>query len=164
MPILTLFRQSIPLFIFVMGMMAWVFIPSHFGALEFQSKAFFTFFLSLTVLSCLLLPLRARFMEILKIGVYVLFFITFILTLEPFYRTFLEGKIIYSRLVLSYHPDKALGMMLSWLQRRLATHYEFYGIWLGFSGVPVLLLCYFFHLLWFLFLEKERLKVILFYF
>lgn len=86
-------------------------------------------------------------MEVLKVGVYILFFITFILTLEPFYIAFLEGKMIYSRLVLSYHPDKALGMMFSWLQRRLSTHYEFYGIWLGFSGIPVLLLCYFFHLL-----------------
>ncbi|MBY0500446.1 MAG: type IV secretory system conjugative DNA transfer family protein [Alphaproteobacteria bacterium] len=147
MQILTWIRQSIPLFTFVMGMMAWVMLPSHFEALGFQSKALFTFFLSLTVLSCLLLPLGARFMEILKIGVYILFFITFILTLEPFYITFLEGKMIYSRLFLSYHPDKALGMIFSWLQRRLSTHYELYGIWLGFTAIPVLMLCYFFHLL-----------------
>ena len=147
MQILSLIRQSLPLLIFAMGITAWAVIPSHFGALEFQSKALFTFVLSLTVLSCLLLPLHARSTEILKIGVYILFFITFILTLEPFYRTFLEGKIIYARLVLSYHPDKAMGMMFVWLQRRLSTHYEFYGIWLGFSMIPVLLLCYFFHLL-----------------
>ncbi|MBP9691733.1 MAG: type IV secretory system conjugative DNA transfer family protein [Alphaproteobacteria bacterium] len=147
MQILTLLRQSIPLLTFAMGMTAWRIFPSHFEALHFQSKALFTFSLSLTTLSCLLLPLGARLMEILKIIVYGLFLITFILTLEPFYSTFLEGRSIYSKLIAFYHPDKAMGMVFSWAQRRLSTQYELYGIWLGFTAIPVLLLCYFFHLL-----------------
>lgn len=147
MQILTFLRHSIPLLIFALGMMVWRSLPSFVPALSFQSKALLTFFLSLTVLSCLLLPLGAQLMEILKITVYGLFFVTFVLALEPFYNTVLEGKLIYSKLALSYSPDKALGMMFSWLQRRLETQYEFYGIWGSVTTIPVLLLCYFFHLL-----------------
>ncbi|MBX9786239.1 MAG: type IV secretory system conjugative DNA transfer family protein [Alphaproteobacteria bacterium] len=147
MQILTWIRQSIPLLTFALGMMGWMFLPSLFPALDFQSKAILTFFLSLTVLSCLLLPLGARLMEIIKVIAYGLFFITLILSLEPFYMTFLEGKLIYSKLALSYDPDKAMGLIFSWLQRRLETQYEFYGIWLGLTSIPILLLCYFFHLL-----------------
>ncbi|MBP9692427.1 MAG: type IV secretory system conjugative DNA transfer family protein, partial [Alphaproteobacteria bacterium] len=147
MHILTLLRQAIPLLTFALGMMAWVLLPSYLGALDFQSKALLTFMLSLTVLSGLLLPLRAQLMEILKVTTYGLFLITFILTLEPFYRSFLDGKLIYSKLIASYPPDKAMGMIFIWAQRRLSTQYELYGIWLGFTALPSLLLCYFFHLL-----------------
>ena len=147
MQILTWIRQSIPLLTFALGMMGWMFLPSLFPALSFQSKAVLTFFLSLTALSGLLLPLGARLMEVLKIIAYGLFFITLILSLEPFYMTFLEGKLIYSKLALSYPSDKAMGLIFSWLQRRLETQYEFYGLWLGLTSIPVLLLCYFFHLL-----------------
>lgn len=147
MQILTWIRQSIPLLTFALGMMGWIFLPSLFPALGFQSKVVLTFFLSLTALSCLLLPLGARLMEVIKVIAYGLFFITLILSLEPFYMTFLEGKLIYSKLVLSYPPDKAMGLIFSWLQRRLETQYEFYGLWLGLTSIPLLLLCYFFHLL-----------------
>lgn len=147
MQILTFLRQLIPLLTFGMGMAAWTLLPRTFSALGFQSKALFTFFLSLTVLSCLLLHLGSRVMEILKIVVYALFFITFILALEPFYLTYLDGQYIYLNLRTSYPPDKALGMVFSWFQRRLASRYELYGVWLGFTALPMLLLCYFFHLL-----------------
>lgn len=96
MQILTWIRQSIPLLTFALGMMGWMFLPSLFPALSFQSKAVLTFFLSLTTLSWLLLPLGAKLMEIIKVIAYGLFFITLILNLEPFYMTFLEGKLIYS--------------------------------------------------------------------
>lgn len=144
MQILTFLRQFIPIFTFALGMIAWMFCPSY---LESQSKALLAFVLSLTILSCLLLPLGARVMEILKITAYELFFITFILTLEPFYITFLEGKLIYSKLSAFYPPDKTMGLIFFWFQRKLETHYEFYGIGFGCTAMLTLLLCYFFHLL-----------------
>ncbi|MBS0271686.1 MAG: type IV secretory system conjugative DNA transfer family protein [Proteobacteria bacterium] len=147
MQILTLLRKLIPLLTFGMGMAGWRVLPRTFWAFNFQSKALFTLFLSLTVLSCLLLPLGSRVMEILKIGAYTLFFITLVLALEPFYLTYLDGKYIYLNLRTSYSSDKALGMVFSWFQRRLASRYDLYGIWLGFMALPALLLCYFFHLL-----------------
>gem|GEM_PF-938328 len=147
MRILTLLRKSIPLLTFGMGMTAWTLLPHTFWAFNFQSKALFTLFLSLTVLSCLLLSLGSKVMEILKIIAYVLFFMTFVLALEPFYLTYLDGQYIYLNLRASYPPDKAFEMVFSWLQRKLASRYELYGVWLGFMAFPVLLLCYFFHLL-----------------
>lgn len=72
---------------------------------------------------------------------------TFILSLEPFYLTFLEGKVIYAKLSLLYSSDKTLGLVFTWLQRKITAHFELYGIWLGFTAVPLILLCYFFHLL-----------------
>mgnify|MGYP001224354997 CR=1 FL=1 len=147
MKILTLFRQSIPFLTLIVEMTVWTLLPQAFLAFGYQSKALFTFLLSLTVLSCLFLPLRSQIMEILKMTAYCLFFMTFILALEPFYRTYLDAQYIYLNLKSSYSPEKALSMVFSWAQRRVMSHPEFYMVWLGFATLPVLCLCYFFHLL-----------------
>jgi len=147
MQLLPLLRQSIPLFTLALGIWGWVSIPSIVPALGFQEKALFSIFLSLTVLSCLLVPLEAKSIEILKITAYGLFFATFVLAFEPFYLTFLEGKLMYAKLARSYPQNKAFEMILSWSSKKLQTHYALYGTWLALIVFPGLLLCYFFHLL-----------------
>jgi len=147
MKLQSLLRQSIPLLTFLIGITAWIMLPQTFLAFGYQSKALFTFFLSLTVLSCLFLSLRSQIMEILKVIAYLLFFITLVLAIEPFYLIYLDGKIIYLNLRSSYPPDKALGMVFSWAQLRIANHYELYVVWLASATLPALCLCYFFHLL-----------------
>jgi len=86
-------------------------------------------------------------MEILKIVAYCLFFMTLILALEPFYLTFLDGKAIYLNLRTYYPADKALVMVFSWVQKRIVNQSELYGVWLVFTAIPFLFLCYFFHFL-----------------
>ena len=74
-------------------------------------KAIFTFSLSLTLFSCLLLSLGPRLMEMLKVLAFLLLTLTFILSLEPFYLIFLEAKWLYLKLRIYYpveiHPIQA---------------------------------------------------------
>ncbi len=110
-------KLLISFFVFVCGMALWFGAPQYYPPLLYQSKAIFTFFLSLTLFSCLLLSLGPRVMEMLKVLAFLLLTITFIFSLEPFYLTFLKAKWLYLKLRIHYPVETALFKTVSWLEK-----------------------------------------------
>ena len=115
--------------IFLCGMVLWVVAPQYYPPLLYQSKALFTFSLSLTLFSCLLLSLGPRVMEMLKVLAFLLLTITFILSLEPFYIIFLEAKWVYLKLRIYYPVEIALSKTVSWLDVKITKKGMAYLTW-----------------------------------
>jgi len=137
----------IPLFTFLFGMGLWFLAPNYYGPLLLQSKAILAFSISLTLFSCLLLSLGPRLMEMLKVLAFLLLALTFVLSLEPFYLTFLEAKRVYLKLRVSYLTETALFKMVSWLDIRITKRSMAYLIWFATSSFSLALLISLFRLL-----------------
>ena len=128
-------------------MVLWLLAPSYWQPLLFQSKAIFVFSLSLTLFSCLLLSLGPRLMETIKILAFVLLVVTFLLSLEPFYLTFLDAKKAFFKLRTSYPAEEALLETVSWLDQRITRNSTAFITWVAVSSLPLFLVSSLFRLL-----------------
>jgi len=86
-------------------------------------------------------------MEMIKILAYLLLGLTFILSLEPFYLTFLDTKRLYLKLRRFYPLDEAVFKVFSWLDFRITKQSMAYITWFGISCFSLFLVVSLFRLL-----------------
>ncbi len=86
-------------------------------------------------------------MEMIKIMAFLLLGLTFVLSLEPFYITFLDTQKMYLKLRRSYPLDEAVFKTFSWLDFRITKYSMAYITWFATSCFSLFLVVSLFQLL-----------------
>lgn len=99
----------IPLLFCALSGIMWKIIPTYIPYLYFQREAFLVFLLALAVLSTRFLSISTHKVEIFKLGGFILFLASFILSLKPFYLIWEKYPQNFNRMLIrSYKWEDAL--------------------------------------------------------